>query len=180
MGEKTYIFDTSALIKGMDVSVLQEYVCYTTPGVLSEIKNTLSKQKLETAILSGNLKILSPDPDIIKEVKLIAKSSGDLQFLSTTDIGVIAVALLSLLNYLIKTKFRLLKLPIEVVTDDYSMQNVLNKLSISANSFMQKGINQYIQWQVYCPQCKTVFPPSDSSFCPNCEVTLKRRPVHKK
>ena len=75
----------------MDVSVLQEYKCYTTPGVLSEIKNKFVRQKIDTAILTGNLKILSPDPETIEKAKSVAKSSGDLQFLSTTDIGVIAL-----------------------------------------------------------------------------------------
>jgi rRNA maturation endonuclease Nob1 len=180
VGKKTYIFDTSAFIKGMDVSVLQEYTCYTTPGVLSEIKNKFVKQKLETAILTGNLKILSPDPESIKKVKLVAKSSGDLQFLSTTDIGIIALALT--VQTMISEKETTLpkNLIIEVVTDDYSMQNVLSRLPISTNSFVQKGINQFIQWQIYCPQCKTIYPPTDTSFCPKCEVKLKRRPNEKK
>ena len=120
----------------MDVSVLQEYDCYITPGVLSEIKNNLSKQKLETAILSGNLTILSPDPDAIKEVRVMAKSSGDLQFLSTTDIGVIALALALQTKISQQDEIPFAEVPIEVVTDDYSIQNVLSKFSISANSFI--------------------------------------------
>ena len=180
MGIKNYIFDTSAFIKGMDVSVLQEFMCYTTPGVLSEIKNKLSKQKLDTAILSGNLKILSPDPENIEQVKSVAKSSGDLQFLSMTDIGVIALALTVRIMVSKRENISLACVSIEVVTDDYSMQNVLSMLPISVNSFVQKGINQFIQWQIYCPQCKSIYHPSETNFCPKCEVKLKRRPIDKK
>jgi UPF0271 protein len=180
MGKKTFIFDTSAFIKGMDVSVLQEYTCYTTPGVLSEIKNKFTKQKLDTAILTGNLKIMNPDPESIEKVKSIAKSSGDLQFLSSTDIGVIALALTMQITISEMNKKPLENITIEVITDDYSMQNVLSRIPISANSFVQKGINQFIQWQIYCPQCKTIYPPTDTKFCPKCEVKLKRRPIDKK
>lgn len=181
MTKKTiYIFDTSAFIKGMDVSVLNEYVCYTTSGVLSEIKHTFSKQKIDTAILTGNLIIRYPDPQDVKKVKMIAQKSGDLQFLSTTDIGVIALAVTIRNLEVEKGNVPSSDVPLEVVTDDYSIQNVLSQLLIPSHSYMQKGIEKYVQWQIFCPICKTIYTSSENPICPKCEVRLKRRPIDQK
>ncbi len=164
----------------MDVSVLQEYLCYTTSGVLSEIKNKFSKQKLDTAILTGNLAVRSPDPIAVIQVKSIAQKSGDLQFLSATDIGVIALAITIRKMVSERENIPIEEVLIEVVTDDYSMQNVLSLLPVSTHSYLQKGIENFIQWQIYCPICKTIYPSSENTICPKCEVRLKRRPIDKK
>jgi UPF0271 protein len=175
-----YIFDTSAFIKGMDVSVLQEYECYTTSEVLSEIKHKFTRQKIDTALLTGNLKIQYPDPSAIKIVKKIAQKSGDLQFLSATDIGIIALALTLQGIHTEDEETTPIRVRIEVVTDDYSIQNVLSQLQISSRSYMQKGIDEFIQWQIYCPICNAIYESSENSRCPKCEVNLKRRPINTK
>ena len=178
--KKIYVFDTSAFIKGMEVGVLQDYSCYTTNGVLSEIKNQFSKQKISTALLTGNLMIQTPDPQAIQEVKKIARKSGDLPFLSTIDIGVIAVAITMRTTVAKQEGIDPNDVHIEVVSDDYSVQNVLSQLPIPVHSYMQKGIKNFIQWQIYCPVCKKVYPSSEKTTCPSCEVRLKRRPVDDK
>lgn len=174
--KEIYVFDTSAFIKGLDISVLQEFECYTTSGVLSEIKHKFSKQKIDMAILTGNLKVRDPEPEAIKLVKEIAKNSGDLQFLSPTDIEVIALAMTVQDMICENTGNAPSEVKIEVVTDDYSIQNVLSKLPIPAQSYMQKGIDQFIQWQIYCPVCRTIYNSPELPLCPKCEVRLKRRP----
>ena len=175
-----YIFDTSAFIKGMNVSVLEGITCYTTNSVVTEVRNSFSKQKINTALLTGNLKIQDPSPESISRVKIVAQNSGDLPFLSSTDIDVIALALSMQESESQNTVQSPSRTSVTVVSDDYSIQNILKSLSIPIHSFMKKGVSSYIQWQVYCPQCKSIYPKADKISCAKCGAKLKRRPVDKK
>jgi len=161
----------------MDVSLLHDFACYTTEGVVSEIKNHFSKQKIETAIISGSLIIATPDPPAIREVKAVAQKTGDLPFLSTTDIDLIALAITLRNDTCVQQNNSPSNDALQVVTDDYSIQNVLSQFNISVHPFMQKGINQYIRWLIYCPLCKKTFKPNTVILCPECEIQLKRRPI---
>jgi UPF0271 protein len=165
-----YIFDTGAFIKGMDVNSLQDFRCYTTDGVLSEIKNDFIKQRVNLAIQARNLHIAAPDLESVQKIKDIAGKTGDLPFLSTTDVDVLALAL-----DLMQTSESVL-----LITDDYSIQNVASKISIHTSSFLQKGINDFIQWQIYCPVCKNIYTEPLSPLCTSCGATLKRRPIEEK
>jgi UPF0271 protein len=171
-----YIFDTTALIKGVNLSVLEESICYTTNSVLEEVRNSFSKQKINTALITGNLKITDPSPESITQAKSVAQTSGDLPFLSSTDIDVIALAITLQSDPLDQSS----QSHIAVVSDDYSIQNVLTLLAIPIHSFMKKGVQCYIQWQVYCPQCNCLYNKPKSKVCAKCGTKLKRRPVDKK
>ncbi len=169
----TYVIDTSAFIKGMDVNILQDFTCYTTDGVIAEIKNSFKQQRIKISIQTGNLIIAAPDHEHVVNVKTIAQHTGDLPFLSEVDINVMALA--------ITLKASEMHQKIEVITDDYSIQNVLSQIPIPTHSFLQKGIDQFIQWQIYCPMCKKTYVANDNtSRCKTCGIMLKRRPIDKK
>ena len=157
----------------MDVNILQDFVCYTTDGVISEIKNSFKLERIKISIQTGNLIIAAPEPEDVSNVKEVAKTTGDLPFLSEVDINVIALALT--LNETNRNQ------KLEVITDDYSVQNVLSQLGILSNSFLQKGISHYIQWQIYCPICKKTYGASENTtHCKTCGIRLKRRPLGQK
>uniref|UniRef100_A0A182JVR8 RNA-binding protein NOB1 n=1 Tax=Anopheles christyi TaxID=43041 RepID=A0A182JVR8_9DIPT len=82
------IVDTAAFVKNVQ---LQNYAenCYTVPGVLAEIRNNRQMKRL--AVLPYNLKVLTPDPDVLAKVVAIAKKTGDYASLSLVDLQVIAL-----------------------------------------------------------------------------------------
>lgn len=169
-----YVFDTSAFIKGMDVNVIDQSRCYTTDGVLSEIKNSFKRQRIDISIQSRKLIIASPSLEAVRKAKQAALQSGDLPFLSSVDIDLIALAI-TLTTDVIELADNTSLL--EVITDDYSIQNVLKHLNIRIHSFMQKGIRDFIRWEIYCPVCNKIYKADKNNYCTDCEVKLKRRPI---
>jgi UPF0271 protein len=75
--------------------------------------------------------------------------SGDILRLSDEDIGLVALA------FKLKRKQ---KNPF-VVTDDYSMQNVLKIVGIPYRSVITEGINEVYGWIKICKGCKKKYPP---------------------
>ena len=96
----------------------------------------------------------------------ISKSGDDLR-LSSPDKKLLAVAL-SLLD---EGK------EIKVITDDYSMQNVLRILEIPYESIITEGIKGVYNWKKTCEGCKKEYP-ADYPF-DDCEIcgskVFKRR-----
>jgi UPF0271 protein len=67
-----------------------------------------------------------------------------------------------------------------IVTDDYSIQNVAEKMGLNFSPLATFGIRFYLKWLLYCPACHMKYPP-DYSFkqCEICGTTLKRKPLSK-
>jgi endoribonuclease Nob1 len=146
MSNKVYVLDASAIIGRFSSKEFQKYI---TASVITEIKDFESKLFLESTIDDGSITILEPDPvDIINVSEVILKS-GDILRLSNEDKNLIALAF--------KLK-RELKDPM-VVTDDYSMQNVLKIVGIPYRSVLTEGIKEIYGWVKVCKGCKKHYPP---------------------
>ena len=146
MGDNVYVLDASAIIGGFSSKESQNFI---TASVISEIKDFKSKLYLESAIEDGSITIIEPESVDIKNVSDIIIKSGDVLRLSDVDKNLVALA------FKLKREH---KNPL-VVTDDYSMQNVLKIVGIPYRSVLTEGINEIYGWVKICKGCKKKYPP---------------------
>ena len=151
---KTYVLDTSAIFSAK--FNLSEGNFLISRNVINEIKLGKVSRLLNMSISS--LRVVTPSDKTIIAVKAAAKETGDLQELSDTDIGLIAIAL--------ETNSTL-------VTDDFAMENVANFLGIKFEGADLKKIGYKITWGYRCTGCGQRFSEY-SDACPICGHRLKR------
>ena len=163
--------DTSAFIAGFEPFSIQNEV-YSVPFVKEElISGSLAHLRFQTAVENGKLKVLKPKEKFIEAVKQQAKRVGDYRYLSEADIQVLALALQ------LKNSGK----DSVIVTDDYSIQNVANKLKVKFASLITFGIKFQFKWILYCPACHKKYPSDyELKTCKICGTKLKRKPIGKR
>ena len=167
---RVLVLDTSAFIGGFDPLTVPEEL-FTVPEVRNElIVDSMSWMRFNAAIERGKLAIKYPTKSILCEVNDASKKVGDIRYLSEADLQVLALAL----------ELKNEGLTPLIVTDDYSIQNVANKIGIDFTSLMTFGIKYRFKWVIYCPGCYHKYPP-DYKFktCEICGTELKRKPKKK-
>ncbi|GEM_PF-4668644 len=99
----------------------------TTPEVLAELKDRRSKMLADAAKVSGELGVFSPEEKHVEKVK---KTAGRiLPKLSKADVSVLALSL---------------ELGCPVMTDDYAVQVVANRLGVGFRPVYRRGIKEKI------------------------------------
>jgi endoribonuclease Nob1 len=170
MKRRVMVLDTSAFIAGFDPLTVPEKQ-YTVPEVKNElIAGSMTWMRFNAAVESGKLVIKNPKSSAFQEIKEASKKVGDMRYLSEADLQVLALALeLKGSGYS----------PV-IVTDDYSIQNVANKIGVEFTSLMTLGIKYRFKWILYCPGCYRKYPPDyKSKVCEVCGTELKRKPKKK-
>jgi endoribonuclease Nob1 len=166
MSEKVYILDASGIIGGF---ISQKHPNITTSAVLDEIKDLKSQMMVQSAIQEGNLQIAEPDSGALMKVQKAVKSSGDILRLSEVDKELVALALFLKKNY-----------NLQVVTDDYSMQNILKIMHIPYRSVLTEGINEIYGWIKICRGCRQKYPSDhEGDECDTCGSALYRKKIKK-
>lgn len=153
--KKFYILDASAFIGGFDSFKM---INYTVSEITEEIKDLKSKMNLNQAIEENKLFIKEPSSESIQLLENEISKSGDILRLSLADKKLLALAI-ELSN---ETK------DIEVVSDDYSIQNVLEILKIPYRSVLTEGIKGIYNWKKICQGCKKEY--SNSYKLDDCEI----------
>jgi UPF0271 protein len=65
----------------------------------------------------------------------------------------------------------------QIVTDDYSIQNVATQMGIEFAALATFGIRRLLEWVRYCPACHREYPADyGSTKCTVCGTKLKRKP----
>lgn len=168
--KRAIILDTSAFISGFDpLSIDDEQ--YSVPTVENELSaGSLPHLRFKTAAERRRLKVLQPDPPFMKKAKESSKEAGDTRFLSEADLQILALA----------AQLKEGGFDPSIVTDDYSIQNVAEKMGVSFTPLATFGIRFYLRWLLYCPACHRKYPP-DYRFkeCEVCGTPLKRKPTRK-
>ncbi len=166
-GKRVMVLDTSAFVAGFDPFTVREEQL-APPTVEEEVKrNAMTLLRFSTAVESGRLKIFAPSNEYLEKVKASATSVGDLFFLSETDKQVLALAL--------EVKAR--GDNPQIVTDDYSIQNVAKRLGLEYIALATFGIKRLLTWVRYCPACHRRYPANfKATECPICGTQLKRKP----
>lgn len=113
-----YILDAAALLNNESFSFEKKDSYYTTSPVFSEWKDFRSRSLAENALSSGSLTVQDPCPLSVQKTNGKCAQSGTV--LGGADISIVALAV----------EFRGRAKKFVVITDDYSVQNVLKKLKI--------------------------------------------------
>lgn len=165
------VLDTSAFAAGFDPFSVSE-MQYTVPLVKEELKgNAFAKVRLKTAVEQGKVIVKKPEKTFLDAVEASATAIGDKVFLSETDLQILALALE------LKSKGYN---PI-VASDDYSIQNVANRMEIKFESLATFGIRFQLEWIRYCPACHRKYQADYKlKKCMVCGTELKRKPLRKK
>jgi UPF0271 protein len=167
MKNKIFVLDASAIIGGF---YSKKSANFTTPDVISEIKDLKSKILLQSAIEEGCIEIKDPDPAALKRLETVLNESGDILRLSEVDKNIVALAI-TLKNEGYDPT---------LVTDDYSMQNILKIIKMPYRSVLTKGIKDVIGWVKICKGCKKKYPPEYAmEECEICGSRIIRKRVKK-
>lgn len=153
---KGYVLDTSVLYYGKDLPA--GFECVITPGVVRELNREEMGDRLEL-LLATRIRISSPSERSMQRVAKEAEKTGDSRRLSDTDKELLSLSL---------------DLGYELITDDYSIQNLAKVLGIPCRGMDQKGIAEVFEWQAKCKGCGKVFP-ADVRVCDVCGTETKTR-----
>lgn len=127
-----YVIDAAALLNDEFFSFSPSKKYITTSLVALEIKDFRSKALLDNALKNNLLRIQDPSVEAIKSINSFAKNIGSR--LSKADFSLIALAL----------DFNKKKQAVKVITDDFSVQNILLKLKISFDSVIQGRVKKFM------------------------------------
>lgn len=158
--KRIYILDTTALLhykryQGRNVTV---------PGAIREIKKEDERVIINGLIEGGLIEILNAPKEYVEYAREKARETGDLIKLSAVDIEIIALS-----KFLTDQGKNVV-----VVTDDYSIQNVLNMIGIKYHYILRK-IRKHIKWKLKCEKCGKIYPPTYKlKTCILCGGSLKR------
>ena len=156
------VLDATAFYAGIPFS--SQTTHYVTTLVFDEIKLIKKNHDaLQILIDSNRLLVRQPQVDFQERVEKCAQKTGDIHSLSKQDISCIALSL---------------ELNTELISDDFAVLNVSNKLGINTISLMTNGIKVVGKWIFYCPACKKDF--SDEKNCLLCGNKLKKKLVKTK
>lgn len=146
---KGCVVDSSVLYYGKDLP--PEYECAITPGVVQELTKLGMGARLNL-LMDTKVEVLSPSILAVKAVREAAAKTGDSRRLSETDIELLALAQ---------------ELGYELITDDYSIQNLATVLGIKTKGMDQSGIKEVFEWQAKCTGCGKLFA-ADVRICDVC------------
>lgn len=155
------VLDTSAILSGRPLPLDGRLIL--APGKLASEIQAGGPTGRALAYLEGRgLEYRDPSPAAVARVREAAGKSGDAARLSPTDVDVLALAL---------------DVAGEVLTDDYSIQNVAAILGVKATPILTRGITEVRTWAYRCRGCRREFDAPQKE-CPVCGSEVRTgRPV---
>jgi len=148
-----YVLDASAFIHEYHT----DEETATIPLVREELEDE-SAYRFDAMEGSG-MHIHIPSDDTVEKVQRAARETGDFEELSETDVRLIAAAF---------------ELDADLVTDDYAMQNVADRLGVEVEVIAHEGITEQREWSFQCQGCGREFD-DDRDRCPICGSPLSRK-----
>jgi UPF0271 protein len=111
------------------------------------------------AMEGAGMHIHIPAEGTVEKVRRAATETGDADVLSETDLRLVAAAF---------------ELDATLVTDDYAMQNVADKLDVDVEVIARDGIDERRDWKFQCAGCGREFDENHDR-CPICGSGLSRK-----
>ena len=148
-----YVLDSSAFIHEYhtDESIA------SVPLVREELEDE-SAYRFD-ALEGSGMHLHIPDEETVVRIERAARETGDFEELSETDVRLVATAF---------------ELDGTLVTDDYAMQNVAEKLNVTVEVIAREGIEEQRDWQFQCQGCGREFDDHHDR-CPICGSDLSRK-----
>jgi UPF0271 protein len=165
-----YILDTSALIMGVNPSIIKGEV-YSVPEVESELaSDSMAAMRFASSRDSSILLVQSPGRSSFDIVRKASLKLGEGLSLSKADLQILALGL----------DLRLKGINPTIVSDDYSIQNVAEHLGINYTFLATLGITYKFNWSTYCPACYRRYVHNyKERLCEVCGTKLKRKVMKK-
>ncbi|MGL6299066.1 MAG: hypothetical protein ACRC1M_07865, partial [Methanobacteriaceae archaeon] len=183
---KYRVLDASAFIGGFES---KDSVNFTVGEITSEVKDIKSKMLLDDLIANNKLNIVEPKKESILELEKIIEKSGDDLRLSGPDSKLLALTL-ELVNDKIspnkissndKEKDADSENTVEIVTDDYSIQNVAKILNIKFRTVLTSGVTEVYSWKKTCEGCKAEYSSDyNREDCDICGSKIFKRRIKNK
>ncbi|MFP8955650.1 NOB1 family endonuclease [Natrialbaceae archaeon A-CW3] len=148
-----YILDSSAFIHDFHTTAQKA----TIPLVREELEDESAYRY--DAMEGSGMHIHIPNDDTTEKVRRAARESGDLDVLSDTDIRLVATAF---------------ELDGVLVTDDYAMQNVAERLSVTVEPIAREGIEEERDWIFQCQGCGREYDDHEER-CHICGADVTRK-----
>jgi len=148
-----YVLDSSAFINEYHT----DEPIASIPLVREELEGESSYRF--DALEGSGMHMHIPEQGTVERIERAARETGDLAELSDTDVRLIAAAF---------------ELDGHLVTDDYAMQNVAEKLSVTVDVIAQDGIAEQRDWRFQCQGCGREFDENHDR-CPICGSDLSRK-----
>ena len=148
-----YVLDSSAFINEYhtDESIA------SIPLVREELEDE-SAYRFD-ALEGSGMHMHIPDEETVERIERAARETGDFDELSRTDIRLLAATF---------------ELDGRLVTDDYAMQNVAEKLDVTVEVIARDGIEEQRDWRYQCQGCGREFDENHDR-CPICGSDLSRK-----
>ena len=148
-----YVLDSSAFIHEYhtDESIA------SVPLVREELEDE-SAYRFD-ALEGSGMHLHIPDEETVERIERAARETGDFETLSETDIRLVAATF---------------ELDGTLVTDDYAMQNVAEKLNVATDLIARDGIEQQRDWNFQCQGCGREYDEKHER-CPVCGSELTRK-----
>jgi UPF0271 protein len=147
------VLDTSAFIHDYTTDEPKA----TIPLVREELEDEAAYRF--DALEGSGMRIHIPDPGTVQRVEHAARDTGDAATLSSTDVRLLGAAF---------------ELDATLVTDDYAMQNVAEKLDVAVDVIARSGIEERRDWQFQCQGCGRTFD-DNRDRCSICGSDLERK-----
>lgn len=142
--EKIYILDTSALLL-MPIKKTRGGRYITTPEAVEEVrKDEVRREAIKLYIETGILTLAKPGDKHVREASRIARELGEDKKLSKADLSILGLAI----RYRDKNP--------TIVTDDYSIQNILRSMGIPYIK-VRREIRSSATWRYRCRTCGKTF-----------------------
>jgi UPF0271 protein len=148
-----YVLDSSAFIHEYHTSEPKASI----PGVREELEDE-SAYRFD-ALEGSGMHLHIPETETVERIERAARETGDLEELSRVDIRLVAAAF---------------ELDARLVTDDYAMQNVAEKLEVAVEVIAHEGIDEQREWHFQCAGCGREFDDNHDR-CPVCGSELTRK-----
>ncbi|MBO3769256.1 MAG: hypothetical protein QXS51_06635 [Thermoproteota archaeon] len=158
-GKKGYVLDTTAIIQGVDPNSLK-CESFTIRELLDEIGEIGKRwMRIKTAMMLGKLTIRDPSNRSREKVEQAAKEYGVYNKLSKPDIKILALGyeLCNEENY-----------DIEIISDDYDIQNTAALLNLKYISVGVTKIRKTFTYIKYCSACRRRYNKYVGTICPVC------------
>ena len=148
-----YVLDSSAFIN--------EYHTDERIAAVPEVREELEDEAAYRfdALEGSGMHLHIPEENTVERIERAARETGDLAELSDTDIQLVAAAF---------------ELDGTLVTDDYAMQNVAEKLDVTVEVIAREGISERRDWLFQCAGCGREFEENHDR-CPVCGSSLSRK-----
>ncbi|MFQ6051603.1 MAG: NOB1 family endonuclease [Candidatus Hydrothermarchaeota archaeon] len=159
--ETIYILDSSVFFSDLPINLLSGKKI-TVPEVEEELRDDKRRLKLQ---IVRDLEIRKPNERFIQEVTEVSKKTGDIRFLSETDISILALAL----------EIKKDKLYPIILTDDYDIQNLSMELGIEYKKVARKGIKEVFRWYNVCEGCGKIYDITYDGECEVCGSMLRKK-----